>query len=229
MGELNVPRNEAEALKAIDTKLLASLMDQSIREERPSGLGTLRLNCCGPFVATHLRAFERAISAHASAKSAKKRAETDYDVRKTGRDLEHAVQLMKDRVAAEEKEGQLFFIEDHVMPPINFSEQLSVRVSYRWREGMEAKWKHRSTTFSHDFVSRPTYMGPTSARKPSKASQERDRQERLYRQWEYLKMLGLHAVRDHFRQGGDGDTIPEIVRAKTDPHTLNLHNFSARF
>ncbi len=38
MGELNVPWNEAEALKAIDTKMLASLIDQSIHEEHSSAL-----------------------------------------------------------------------------------------------------------------------------------------------------------------------------------------------
>lgn len=229
MGELNVPRNEADALKAIDTKLLASLLDQSIREEHANALRHLRLDSCGLYVRTQLRAFERALSAHAAAKSSKKRAETDYDVRKTGSDLEHAVLQMQARVTEEEAEGQRFFVDDHVMPPIALSEQLQVRVSYRWRQDDATDWKYRSTTFIHEFVPRPHYTLPSTARKPSKARQEQDRQEALYRQWEYLRMLGLHAIRDHFRQGGAGDTIPELVRAKADPHTHSLNNFSARF
>jgi hypothetical protein len=229
MGELNVPRSEAEALKAIDTKLLSSLMDQSVREEHANALRHLRLDNCGPYVGTHFRAFERALSAHAAAKSPKKRAETDYGVRKTRSDLEHAVQQMQARVTEEGVEGQRFVIDDYVMPPITFSEQLRVRVSYRWREDMAEEWKYRSTTFVHEFAPKPVYMTPGLLRKPSKARLEQDRQETLYRQWEHLKMLGLHAIRDHFRKGGTGDTIPEIIQAKTDPHTMNLNNFSVRF
>lgn len=229
MGDLNVPRKEAEALKAINTTLLATLINQSIREERSSAHRNLRLDFCGPFVTTRLRVFEKAISAHAAAKSPKKRTETDYNVRRAGRDLEYAVQQMKDRVAIEEKGGQLFFIDDDVMPPINFSEELSVLVNYRWRESTEADWKHRNTRFSFTSVSRPNYISPKPARKLSAARQERDRQDTLYWQWEHLKMLGLQAIRDHFRQGGTGDTIPEVVRAKTDTYTKGLNNFSARF
>jgi hypothetical protein len=229
MGELNVPRNEAEALKALDNKLLASLMDQSIREEHANALRHLRLDSCGPYVGTQLRAFERALSAHAAAKSPKKRAETDRDVRKTRSDLEHAVLQMQARVTEEEAEGQLFFIEDHVMPPITFSERLRVPIRYRWRDGIADEWKYSSTTFVHKFVPQPDYITPSPVRKPSNARQELDRQEALYRQWEYLRMLSLHAIRDHFRQGGAGDTIPEMVQAKADPHTHSLNNFSARF
>lgn len=229
MGELNVPRDEAVALKAIDTKLLASLMDQSIREEHANALRHLPLDSCGPYIGIQLRAFERALSAHAAAKLSKKRAETNYDVRKTRSNLEHAVLQMQARVTQEEAEGQRFFIDDHVMPPMTFSEQLRVRVSYRWREDIAEEWKYRSITFVHEFTSKPVYMTPGPPRKPSKRRQEQDRQEALYQQWEHLKMLGLQAIRDHFRKGGSGDTIPEIVQAKTDQHTMNLNNFSARF
>lgn len=229
MGELNVPRNEADALKSIDTELLASLIDQSVREEHSNALRHLRLDSCGPYVGTQLRAFERALSAHAVAKSPKKRSETDYDVRKTRSDLEHAVLQMQARVTEEEAESQRFLVDDHVIPPITFSEKLQVRVSYRWRQDIADEWKYRSTTFIHEFVPRPHYMPPSSTRKPSKARQEQDHQEALYREWEYLRMLGLHAIRDHFRQGGAGDTIPELVRAKADPHTHSLNNFSAKF
>ena len=35
MGDLYVPRTDAEVLKAIDTDVLRNLVDQCIREERP--------------------------------------------------------------------------------------------------------------------------------------------------------------------------------------------------
>lgn len=229
MGELNVPCAEADALKAIDISSLSNLIDQCTREERWSPIRALRLDNCGPYVASRLRAFEQALSAHAAAKAAKKRAQTGYDVRKAGSDLEHAVRQMKDCVATEEREGQLFFVDDHVVPPFRFSEQLSVRVSYRWRENVEAEWKYGIVTFSHTFAVRQDYLVQAPARKPSAAKQERDRQEALCQQWELLGSLGLQAVRDHFRGGGSGAAIPVAVHAKTDSHTQGLNNFSARF
>lgn len=229
MGELYVTRTEAEALKAIDIEHLRGQIESCLREEQWSALRDLRLGECGPYVASRTRAFERALSAYAMAKAAKKRAETGCDARKTGDDLEHAVQQMTCRVATEEQEGRHFWVEDHIAPPFKFNDQLNVRVRYRWREGPEAEWRYGNTTFAHNFVSRPNYMVPAPARKPSAAKQERDRQEVLCQEWEHLKSLGLHAIRDHFRQGGSGATLPEVVQAKTDPHSLGLNNFSAGF
>jgi len=229
MGELNVPRAEADALKAIDTELLNHLIDQCIREEKSSAVRALRLDNCGLYVASRLREFEEALAAHQRAKSAKKRYETEYDVRKAGGDLTHAVYQMKDRVATEERESQLFHVEDHVMPPSRFSEQLTVRISYRWRASVEVPWNNASIVFSHEVVSRAHYMLPAPTRKPSAAKLERDRQDHLYRQWEYLKGLGLQSVRDHFRRGGSGAAIPQTVQATVDSHTQGLNNFSAQF
>lgn len=229
MGDLNVPRAEAEALKALDTDVLSDLIDQCIRDERPSAIRALRLDGCGPFVASRLRAFEGALAAHQKAKSVKKRAETEYDLRSAGSDLTHAVHQMKQRVATEEQESQLFYVDDHVMAPSRFSEQLTMRISYRWRASVADPWVYGSIAFSHTVVARPVYMLSTPARKPSVAKMERDRQDHLYGQWEYLKGLSLQSVRDHFRRGGSGAAIPQTVQAKVDPHTQGLNNFSAQF
>lgn len=229
MGELNIPPAETIALKVIDADALRDHIDHCLLERRSSAGRLLQLNSCGPYIGSRLRAFEQALAVHANARTAKKLAETEYDVRKAGSDLEHAVQQMKHRVATQEQEGQLFVVEDHVVPPFGFSEHLNVRVSYRWRVGAEADWQYGSVTFSHTHVSRPDYLGSAPARKLSRAKQEEHRQEMLYRQWEYLKSLSLHAVRDHFRRGGDGASIPKAVQAKTDSHMQGLNNFSAVF
>lgn len=229
MGDLNVPHAEAEALKAIDIDMLSDLVDQCIREEKPSAVRACRLNGCGPYVASRLRAFEDALAAHQKAKSAKKRAETEYDLRSAGNDLTHAVHQMRHRIATEEQESQLFYVDDHVMAPSRFSEQLTVRISYRWRASVADPWVYGSIVFSHAVVPRPHCMLPMSTRKPSAAKIERDRQDQLYGQWEYLKGLGLQSVRDHFRRGGSGAAIPRTVQAKADSHTQRLNNFSAQF
>ncbi|MDP9123081.1 MAG: hypothetical protein M3N82_00505 [Pseudomonadota bacterium] len=229
MGDLNVPHIEADALKAIDTRTLSDLVAQCIREEQISALRAIRLEDCGPYVASTLRSFEQALAAHLKAKAPKKRTETGYTIRKTGSDLEHAVSQMKDRIAAEEQEGLLFFVEDNVKPPFSFSEQLRVRVNYRWRENVDGEWNYGSSTFSHSYIPRPGYLERAPAKKASAAKRANDLQEVLYQQWEYLTSLSLQAIREHFRKGGTSATVPAAVQASTDPQTGSLNNFSVRF
>ncbi len=229
MAELNLSPTEMAALNAVDANALREHIDQCLRERRSSSLRALRLDGCGAYVGSKLRQFDQAIAAHAVAKSAKKLSETEYDVRKAGGDLEHAVQQMKDRAATQEREAQLFVVDDHIAPPSAFSEKLNVRIRFQWRTDPEADWQFGSVTFTHTHIQRPDYLGQAPARKPSRTKQEEQRQEALHHQWDYWKSLCLHAVQDHFRRGGDGSTIPEVVQAKTDPHTNGLNNFSASF
>lgn len=229
MGGLYVPSSDAEILKAIDNDVLSDLVDQCIREERSSAIRALRLGHSGPYVSSRLRAFEDALAAHQKAKSVKKRSATEYDLRSAGSDLTHAVHQMKHRVATEEQESQLFYVDDNVMVPSRFSEQLTVRISYQWRASASDRWSYGSIVFSHTDQPRSQYLLPTPARKPSAAQKEQDRQDHLYGQWEYLKGLGLQSVRDHFRRGGSGSAIPQTLQAKTDPHSQGLNNFSAQF
>lgn len=229
MGEINIPRDEQHALKAVDTNVLDKLIEQCLHVERPDALRILRLESCGSYVASRLREYEKALAEHGNAKAAKKRAETEYHVRRAGSDLAHAVRQMKHRVETEEEEGLLFYIDDQIMPPYRLSEHVAVRVNYRWRRAPEDEWVHSSITFSHDVDSRPDYTAPLPKRKPSPAKQEQDRQEKLYREWEHLARLGLHSVREYFRGGGNGATIPQTFQAKTDRYTRGLNNYSAEF
>lgn len=229
MGILNVPQAEAAVLKTIDSRRLSSLVAQCVHDEHGSCLRDLRLRECGPFVSSRLYAFERSLADYAAAKSAKKRDSTGQDAHRAGSDLENAVEQMQYRVATEEQERNLFFVDDQVMAPFSLHEELRVHVSFRWREGIEADWQYGSTTFSHTYVAPPDYRQRTLTRKPSAARQARDRQEELYREWEYLRDLGLQAIRDHFRKGSGGAAIPKTVQAKADPHTGRLNNFSAEF
>ncbi|BEP54051.1 MULTISPECIES: hypothetical protein [unclassified Variovorax] len=229
MGEINIPRAEQEALRAVDTEALRKLIEQSLREERPYALRDLRLENCGLYVVSRLRQYETALAEHGKAKAEKKRAETGYRARRAGSDLLDAIQQMKDRVETEEKEGQYFYVDDLIMPPSRFSERVTVRVNYNWRRSVEDKWAYGSITFVHDVDSRPDYTLPQPSRKPSAAKQERDRQEKLYDEWNHLMKLGLHSVREYFREGGDGAAIPQTFQAKADSYTRGLNNFSARF
>jgi len=229
MGEINISRGEQDALRAVDTDVLDRLIEQCLSEERPYALRILRLEGCGLYVASRLREYEKALEEHCKAKAAKKRAETEYRVRRSGSDLAHAVQQMKHRVETEEKEGQLFYVEDQIMQPYRLSERITVRVSYRWRRAIEEEWVNGSITFSHDVDSRPDYTMPLPKRKPSAVKQEQDRQDRLYRECEHLTRLGLHSVREYFRACGNGAAIPQTFQAKVDPYSRRLDNFSAQF
>lgn len=229
MGEINISRDEQYSLKAIDADELDKLIEKCLDEKRPGFLRILRLENCGPYVASNLRAFERALGEYGIAKAAKKRAETENRARRAGSDLVEAVRQMKHRVETEEKEVLRFYVDDQIMPPYRFSEHLTVRVSYRWRPAIEDEWISARITFTHDVDSRPDYSKPLLKRKPSAGKQDQDRQDELYREWEHLMRLGVQSVREYFREGGNGAAIPQTFQAKTDSYTCGLNNFSAQF
>jgi hypothetical protein len=229
MGEINIPRAEQEALRAVECDVLDQLVDQCLREARPSVLRPLRLESCGSYVASKLRAFEKAMDTYGKAKAEKKPAETRYDTLSAGRDLMHAVLQMKQRMATEEEEGQRFHVDDLILPPHRFDEKMSVRVSYRWRSSAADPWAYGDITISHDVDTRPDYTLPPPKRKPSAARQSQQRQETLYGEWEHLNSLALHSVREYFRNGGNGAEIPKVFQTKLDAYTRGLNNFSAKF
>ncbi len=230
MSEINIPRDEQERLRAIDVQALDRTINECLDTRRlGSALRALRLDNCGGYVSAKLRLFETALSEYAGAKAAKKLADTETRARRAGSALENAVRLMQHRVDTQEQEAQLFFVDDHVIPPTSFSKQLSVPVRYRWRPSIEAEWTHGSITFSHVHDPRPDYTAPLPKRKPSARKQERDLQDELWQQWDHLKSHGLHSLVEYFREGRDGAAIPRAFQARVDAFDRCLNNFSCRF
>lgn len=229
MGEINIPRDQQNALQAIDTNELDRLVDLAIREERSGDLHRLPLTSCGPYISTKLHYFDQALAKHRLAKAPRKRAETESTLRRAGSDLSFAVGAMKRRMETEQKDAELFIVDDQIMPPHRFSKHLSVRVNYRWRRTVDDEWAFGSITFIHDVDLRPDYMTPTPKRKPSAAKQEQDLQTRLYQTWEHLMRGALYSVRDYFRERGDGDKIPDTFQATVDSHSRGLNNYSTQF
>lgn len=229
MGEINIPRDQQNALAAIDNSELDRLIGQAVREEQLGDLHRLPLANCGPYVAKQFLYFERALTKHREAKAPRKRAETENTLRRAGSDLSYAVEAMKRRMEEEQKEGQLFYVDDQIVPPYRCDKRLSVRVSYRWRPTVDDEWTSGSITFIHDVDLRPNYTMPTPKRKLSAARREQDRQTELYETWQHLMRGALYSVRDYFREGGDGDKIPETFQTTVDSHTRGLNNYSTRF
>lgn len=229
MGEINIPGDQQVAIAAIDASELDRLIEQAIREERSGDLHRLALANCGSYIATKLHSFDRALAKHRAAKAARKRAETGDALRRAGHDLSFAVGAMKQRLESEQKEAQLFIVDDQIMPPHRFGKHLSVRVSYRWRRTVDDDWRFGSITFVHDVDLRPDYTRPAPKRKPSAAKQEQDLQNTLYQTWEHLMRGALYSVRDYFRQGGDGNKIPDTFQATVDSHSRRLNNYSTQF
>jgi hypothetical protein len=229
MGEINIPRDQQDVLSAIDTNELDRLIEQAIREERSGNLHRLALANCGSYISEQLHYFERALAECREAKAPRKREETGDAVRRAAHDLSFAVGAMKQRLETEQKEAQLFFVDDQIMPPHRFSKHLSVRVSYRWRRTVDDEWTFGSITFVHDVDQRPDYTTPAPKRKPSAAKREQDLQNRLHQTWEHLMRGALYSVRDYFREGGDGDMIPDTFEATVDSHGRGLNNYSTQF
>lgn len=229
MSELNLPRYERDAIKAIDTDTLDKLIEQSLYDERPDALRDIHLGRCGSYVASHLRMYEKALAEYRNAKAARKRADTEYRARRAGDDLTHAVQSMKHRVEIEEHDEQFFRIDDMFTAPHNFSERMTIRVSYQWRKTLEDEWVYGSIAFIHQAKLQPEYTMMRSGRKLSAAKLKQKQQDELFSEWEHLMRLTLQSVQQYFKEGGDGAAIPETFQVVTDPHNRMLNNFSARF
>ncbi|MBC3229969.1 hypothetical protein [Serratia fonticola] len=229
MSEINIPRGVRDALKAIDIDVLEKLVEQCFYDEQVGALRAFRLEACGPYVASKFRGYEKTLVDHRNAKAAKKRAETEYNARRAGSDLADAIQQMQYRAATEEKEEQFFYVDDRIIQPYRFSYHIIVPISYQWRKTIEDEWAYGSITFSHTVDLRPDYTIPRPNRKLSATKQEQERQEKLYREWDYLKGLGLYAVKKYFKAGHDGAKIPQTFQAIPDSYTRGLNNLSAQF
>ena len=229
MGDINIPPGEQEAILAIDDVQLSRLIDQAIDNKSSAPLSILSLGRCGPYVTAQLREFEADLRAYATAKASKKLSETLTDARRAGSRLANSVGQMKFRVEQERKEGERFHIDDLIMTPYQFTQHLSVQVGYRWRASIDHEWQHGSITFIHEADLRPDYTLPQPSRKPSRAKQEQDTQDKLYREWDHLRRLGLESLKDFFRSGGEAGAVPKAFRVKTGSHGRGLNNYSADF
>lgn len=229
MGEIYVSRDQRDRIKAVDLDVLRHSLDQCMRGKRSGPLRSLGLEYCGPYISSTLRQYESSLVEYGNAKATKKLRETESRASRAGYDLVSAVHQMKNRVDEEEAETERFRVEDLVMPPGRLDERLTVRVRYQWRANIEDPWTYGGITFSHEVSTRPDYSAPPPKRKPSARKVEQSRQDKLYRTWEYLLSLSLHAVRDYFRDGGTPVGIPEKFQAIPDSHEHGLNNFSAKF
>ncbi|NIF29472.1 hypothetical protein F3J44_24285 [Pantoea sp. Tr-811] len=225
----NLPSDQQAAISDVDETVLRSAVRKCLDEEHIWPIHGLGLDKCGPSVGIKLQGFQQAITEYSKAKAHAKRERTRQDALYAGNDLIHALQQMKGRLETERKEGELFFIDDQVRPPFHLSKRLSVQVSFRWRASSSAGWKDGHLTFVYYFSPQPRYTLPLPKRKPSAAQAARDLEDTLYREWERLKAQALFSMREYFRDGGDGDTVPELFAVRPSPYGGGLNNFSCNF
>lgn len=229
MTYINLRSDQQAAISGVDETVLRAAVRKCLDEERVGPIRGLGLSDCGPYVGTELHAFQQAIAEYSKAKAHAKRERTRQDALHAGSDLVHAVQQMKSRLETERLEGELFFIEDQIRPPFHLSKRLSVPVAFRWRASPSADWKYGQLTFVYDFSPQPSYTLPLPKRKPSAAQIARDLEASRYREWECLKAQALCSMRRFFRDGGDGDAVPEVFAVRPRPYGGGLNNFSCNF
>lgn len=229
MSYINLPSDQQAAISDVDESVLRAAVNKCLDEEGVGPIHGLGLSNCGPYVATTLHGFQQAIVEYSNAKAHVKRERTRQDALRAGSDLVHAVQQMKRQLETERQEGELFYIDDQIRPPPHLSKQLSVRVPFRWRVSQSADWNHGQLTFVYDFSPQPNYTQLPPKRKPSAAKVARDLEDRLFEEWEHLKMQALFSLREFFRKGGDGDAVPEVFSVRPSSHGGGLNNFSCNF
>ncbi len=228
MVRINLSDSEKSAIRQIDTRTLDRLIDEAVMAEFLGPLYGLPLSSCGGDVSLKLNSFDRALQDLRKAKSAKNRADKSSWARRAGDDLSFAVSGMKSRLETEEREGQFFHVDDDMLWPHRLSESMQIRVPYRWRAAADDSWNLGSITFHHSVRPDPLSRLSTTARKPSKAKLEQERQDNLARTYEYLRMLAVSSVRDYLKDGGDGAQIPDTFKIREDSRG-GLNNYSADF
>lgn len=229
MSEINLPPEQQERIKAVEVDRLYKLVDQTLYDGGTGALRELHLESCGAYIAEQLRIYDRALSGYAKAKSAKKRAETEMDARRAGSALISAVNQMQSRVETEEKEGQFFFVDDHVMQPFGINNNLSVSIRFHWRTNVIDPWVYGDIKFIHQHSPTPSYMAYPPKRKLSAAAESRERESELYRVWDQLRQSALHSVKEFFQKGGHGADIPATFKARVNSYGGGLDNHSLRF
>lgn len=226
---INLTDGEKAALSDIEESKISELLEHAIRMENAVALHQLPLSSCGPYVSSKLYRFEELLREFRAAKAPKNRERKLQDARKAAGDLSFALSSMKNRMKAEEHEGQLFHVDDHILWPHHFTKKLNVGVPYRWRRSVEDDWIHGSITFHYEYKERVDFTRPVPKRKPSTAQQARDLQDELSKAWEHFMMSALYSVRDFFKEGGDGSAIPSSFQAKVDERSGRLNNHSTVF
>ena len=230
MGEINLPREEHDAIRSIEVDALRTAIDRCLDTRRMNAtMRDFRLDRCGLYVAAKLREFEASLADNAGAKASKKIAHTGSRARRAGGALTNAVEQMQGRVERQVEEAQRFFIDDLILQPFCFDRKLAVTISYRWRSSLDADWIYGSITFLHIYDPAPDYRLPVPKRKPSERQKELDLQDELFQQWEHLRQLGLYSLLEYFREDRDGANIPTTFQARTDDYRRALDNSSCRF
>lgn len=226
---INITPNEKKALDSIDARELDALIDKAVNEERLGEISRLPLCQCGPYVANRLRQFDDALRASAIAKSAKNKEDKRRKAIIAGEKLSTAFYNMKDRMESEERNRELFFIDDIVRIPVNLRDDFNLCISYQFRRSIEDEWVFKSITFRHTVKTRTNFHGNRSHRKMSATERAREHQKILFDEWERLKRTALYTLRDYFEDGGDGHKIPYEFRVRTNPYDGSLNNQSANF
>lgn len=229
MSSLYLSQREMTAIKAIDTCEVERRVSQALDEGRPTALCGLHLSSAGLHIATHLHRYEQDLASYSKAKAASKRSQTRSRAWSSGHDLVYAVRDMKRQVEEQEKEVQLFQINDQITPPFRFSDRVEVQVGYKWRATADTAWTFGAITFFQNVDMRPDYTRSQPPRKLSAAKLEEQRQKTLFGHWDHLRMLALHSVHEFFKAGGDGSTIPEKFEVKPGGTDRHLNNFSCDF
>lgn len=229
MHQLYLTDEEKSALRSIDLQRLRDRVDAAISHKSPSGLYDFPFSQCGPYVGQKFRYFQKYLADFAKSKAARKRADTYEQAYAAGSRLVSAVREMQVRAAKEDKECELCRVSFTGIQPRTFSQKISIRIDFQWRNAIEDAWTRGDITFVHNVDMTPDYTLPQPARKPGPTQRERERQDELYRHWEHLHDLALQSVREYLVGGHDPAAIPKTFDAKPSRSDRYLNNFSCDF
>ncbi|MFC5736037.1 hypothetical protein [Sinirhodobacter huangdaonensis] len=224
---INLSAGERDAIEDMDVDALRIAIEEARKAHSSTAVTRLQLYRLGAYVQEAERRFDLALANLRKAKAAAKIASTEQATIRAGWDLASAVDQMKDRARQERRDGERFYVDDHIHEPFTFQPEMTVSVSYRWRATEDDGWSYGRIVFHHHHVARPQPWDFADRRRLTARQREKELSETLQREWYRMRDLALFSVRDFFRDGGNGADIPETFDAVADRGSLN--NFSLNF
>lgn len=224
---INLSAGERDAIEDMDVDALRIAIAEAQNARSLTEVTRLKLYRLGAHVQEAERRFDLALANLRKAKAAAKIASTEQAALRAGWDLASAVDQMKRRARLERRDGERFYVDDHIHAPFTYRPEMTVSVAYRWRATENDDWSYGRIIFRHHYVAQPQLGAFADRRKLTARQREKELSETLQREWHHMRDLALFSVRDFFRDGGNGADIPETFDAVTDRGSLN--NFSLNF
>jgi len=183
---------------------------------------------CTPHLATQLGIFKRAFTTWQSAASEGKRLESECFAQKMADTLRHSLRETLYQLSQEVTEERLYIVDEYVSSR-RLGGSLEVTVKFEWRDSVFDDWKSGSIHFVYESNLKKAVERMNKGKRKTRAELRRQIEEALDTELQSMESSAFQTVRNFFREGGTGRSIPEEHLVQRSLHSDHLNNHSLNF